>query len=336
MRCIVTLAHGDRSQLAYRTDYPDPVPAADEVILQVAATAINYHDIFTRRGMPGISLPLPVIVGSDIAGTIVGLGAGVVGWRVDERVVVDPVFRDGRRLGMIGEVADGGRAEYVRVPAAQLIRVPESVSLEAAAALPVAYGTAYRMMVTRGAVKAGERVLVLGASGGVGVACVQLAKIVGAEVVALASSAAKLERLRALGADHCVDSTRSGPAEAVREIYGKPRITGAGGVDVAINYTGGDTWLDTQKAVRLDGRILTCGATAGFDLAIDARYLWTYEHRIIGCNGWTPEGLIALLDLVATGKLDPVIHAVLPLEQAAEAERLLEEREVFGKVLLAP
>jgi alcohol dehydrogenase len=336
MHAVVTLAHGDRSQLAYRADYPDPVAEADEVVIRVAATAINYHDIFTRRGMPGIKIPLPVVVGSDIAGTISALGAGVSGWSVGERVVVDPVYRDGRRMGMIGEVADGGRAEYVRVPAAQLIRMPEPVSFEAAAALPVAYGTAHRMLVTRGQVRAGERVLVLGASGGVGVACVQLAKLLGAEVVALASSASKLERLRALGADHCVDSTRVGPADAVREIYGKPRVGGGGGVDVAINYTGGGTWIDTQKAVRVDGRILTCGATAGFDLSLDARYLWTYEHRIVGCNGWTPEDIRALLGLVASARLSPVIHGVLPLEQAAEGERRLEDREVFGKVLLRP
>ncbi len=149
------------------------------------------------------------------------------------------------------------------MPAGQLIRVPEGVSLEQAASLPLAYGTAHRMLVVRGRVQAGERVLVLGASGGVGVACVQLAKLAGAEVIACASSDAKLARLKEIGADHVVDYTRVQIVDAVREIYGKPRVTGTGGVHVAVNFTGGDTWTDTQKCVSAHGRILTCGFRAG-------------------------------------------------------------------------
>jgi alcohol dehydrogenase len=330
------MAHGDRSQLVYRPDYPDPAPAPDEVILEVAATSINYHDIFTRRGMPGIRIPLPVVVGSDIAGTIVGLGTAVAGWRVGERVLVDPVFRDGKRYGMIGEVTDGGRAEYARVPAAQLIRVPPGVGLDQAAALPLAYGTAHRMLTTRGRLRAGERVLVLGASGGVGVAAVQLAKLLGAEVVACSGSEGKLARLRALGADYCVNYATGGVAEAVRSIYGKPRLSGGGGVDVAINFTGGATWVDTQKAVAVGGRILTCGATAGFEVTTDLRYLWSFEHSMVGSNGWLPTDLVRLLEMIADGRLTPVIDRLLPLADTAEGERLLEDREVFGKVVVQP
>ncbi|MGH7721114.1 MAG: zinc-binding dehydrogenase [Gemmatimonadaceae bacterium] len=336
MRAVLTRAHGDRSQLAYEGNYPDPKPDPTDVVIRVAASAVNYHDIFTRRGMPGIRIPLPVIVGSDIAGEIVELGAGVSDWRVGDRVLVDPVFRDGRRGGMIGEVVDGGRAEYLRVPARQLIRVPDVVSLEDAASLPLAYGTAQRMLVTRGRVSAGERVLVLGASGGVGVACVQLAKLIGAEVIACASSRAKLDRLALLGADHLINYAEQSFAAAVRELFGKPRTSGTGGVDVAVNFTGGDTWLDTQHSVAKGGRILTCGATAGYSLTTDARYLWSFEHTVIGSNGWAPQDLGTLLDLVACGRLRPVIDKVLPLEEAAEGERLLEDREVFGKVLLKP
>jgi len=197
------------------------------------------------------------------------------------------------------------------------------------------YGTARRML-NRGRIAAGEKVLVLGASGGVGVACVQLAKLAGAEVVACAGSAAKVERLRALGADHVIDYSAEPFDKALRGLLGKPRITGGGGVDLAVNFTGGDTWIPTQKCVRLGGRIVTCGATAGFDVRIDVRYLWTYEHQIIGSDGWTIEDLAALLDDVAAGRLRPVIDKVFPLDQAAEAERLMEDREVFGKVLLRP
>ena len=336
MRAMVTVAHGDRSQLVLRSDYPDPVPGPDEVVLRVAATAINYHDVFTRRGMPGIKIPLPVIVGSDIAGVVVGVGSGVLGWKPDDRVLVDPVIRDGKHFGMIGEVLDGGRAEYVKVPASTLIPVPNEVSLEHAASLPLAYGTAYRMMITRGRVQAGERVLVLGASGGVGVACVQLAKHLGAEVMACASSASKLDRLKALGADHGVNYSETKLVDRVREVYGKPRITGGGGVDVVVNFTGGDTWLETQKCTRVGGRILTCGATAGFNLVTDARYLWTYEQEMIGSNGWTAADLVELMNLIRAGQLIPTIDKVLTLEETAEGERMLEDREVFGKILIKP
>ncbi len=336
MRAVLTMEHGDRSQLRLQPDFSDPEPAAGEVLIRIAATALNFHDIFTRRGMPGIKIPLPVIVGSDIAGEIVEVGAGADGWKVGDRVLVDPVIRGAERGGMIGETRHGGRAELIAVAASQLVPVPDGVSLEAAAALPLAYGTAYRMMFTQGQIAAGETVLILGASGGVGVACVQLAKLVGAEVVACASSASKLDRLAALGADHVVDYTKTRFLDAVREIYGKPRSRGGGGVDVAVNFTGGDTWIDTQKCVNLGGRILTCGATAGFNVMTDARYLWTYEHRMIGSNGWQPGDLVALLELIEQGRLDPVIDKVLPLEETAEAERLLEDREVVGKVLLVP
>ena len=336
MRAMLTVGHGDRSQLQLRTDYPDPTPGPDEVIVRVAATAVNYHDIFTRRGMPGIKIPLPVVVGSDIAGTIIRVGSDVVDWLVGDRVVIDPVLRDSKRSGMLGEVADGGRAELCLVPASQLIPVPATVSLEHAASLPLAYGTAYRMMIDRGRVAAGEKVLVLGASGGVGVACVQIGKLLGAEVMACAGSPAKVERLKAIGADHGVDYTATKFLDAVRTVYGKPRISGGGGVDVVVNFTGGDTWLDSQKCLRVGGRILTCGATAGFNLTTDARYLWTYEQELIGSNGWSEAGLVALMELIAAGRLTPVIDKILPLEETAEAERLLEDREVFGKVLLKP
>ena len=336
MKAVLTVGHGARDRLQLDENFPDPQAARDEVVLRVAATAVNYHDIFTRRGMPGIRIPLPVIVGSDIAGEVVAVGADVHAWKPGDRVLVDPVFRDGQRTGMIGETTHGGRAEFIAVPAAQLIAVPQEVSLEDAASLPLAYGTAYRMLVTQGQLVRGEKILILGASGGVGVACVQIAKLLGAEILAGTSSPAKLRALTALGADHVVDYSKERVVDAVKRIYGKPRVTGAGGVDVAVNFTGGDTWRDTQRTVTHGGRILTCGATAGFEVVTDARYLWTFEHRYMGSNGWSVADLEALLGLIHDGRLKPVIDRVLPLAAAAEAERLLEEREVIGKVLLKP
>lgn len=336
MRAVLTTAHGGREVLQLRRNHTDPRAKGTEVVIRVAATAVNFHDIFTRRGMPGVQISLPIIVGSDIAGTVEEIGPDADASWYGKAVLVDPVQREGEKTGMIGETVDGGRAERVAVPQSMLLEVPAGVSLEEAASLPLAYGTAYRMMVARGAVRAGERVLVLGASGGVGVACVQLAKMLGAEVIACASSASKLARLRELGADHVVNYLETPFLDAVKEICGKPRITGSGGVQVAVNFTGGDTLPATQKCVGLGGRILTCGATAGYGLQLDARYWWTFEHTLIGSNGWLTEDLRTLLNLVATRRLRPVIDTILPLEQAAEAERLLESREVVGKVLIKP
>ena len=213
----------------------------DEVLVRIAATAVNYHDIFTRRGMPGISIPLPVIVGSDIAGEVVAVGADVHAWKPGDRVLIDPVFRDGERTGMIGETTHGGRAELIAVPAAQLIAVPPGVSLEDAASLPLAYGTAYRMLVTQGRLARGEKILILGASGGVGVACVQIAKLLGAEVLAVTSSPAKMRALSTLGADHAIDSSQGSCGRCRQAHLRQAADTGGGGVDVAVNFTGGDT-----------------------------------------------------------------------------------------------
>ncbi|MEQ9530702.1 MAG: zinc-binding dehydrogenase [Haliea sp.] len=202
MKATLTFAHGDRSMLQFRENHPAPTADTGQVVVAVAACAVNFHDVFTRRGMPGIHLELPVIVGSDIAGTVVTLGAGVDPRWQGKRALVDPVYFQDGKPHMIGETVDGGRAEQVAVPAENLIELPDNVSFEAAASLPLAYGTAWRMMVTIGKVSAGEKVLVLGASGGVGVACVQIAKLMGCEVLACASSEHKLQRLREIGADH--------------------------------------------------------------------------------------------------------------------------------------
>lgn len=333
MRAIVTAGHGGRDQLRYVEDRTAPDPGPGEVIVKVAYTAVNYHDIFTRRGMPGIKIPLPIIVGSDLAGEVARCGEGVEGWPPGTRVLVDPFCRSLGRIGLVGEVIDGGRADYVRIAADQLIAVAPGVELRDAACLPLAYGTARRMLGKR-PIKAGETVLVLGASGGVGVACVQLAKLAGARVIACASSPGKVAALEALGVDHVVNYAATSFLEAVKDICGKPRAFGAGGVDVAVNFTGGDTWIDTQKAVRHGGTILSCGSTAGFEVAMDMRYLWTFEQSYLGSSGWGRSDLEALLALVEAGQLAPVVGAVLPLAEAAEAERMLEDREAFGKILL--
>jgi alcohol dehydrogenase len=193
------------------------------------------------------------------------------------------------------------------------------------------------MMVTRGRVAAGERVLILGASGGVGTCCVFLARMAGATVVACASSEAKVKRLYALGADHVIDYARGDFMAEVHTRYGKPQRRRAdGGVDVVINFTGGDTWVPSLRCLRRGGRLLTCGATAGFDPKTDIRYIWTFELSIIGSNGWTQDDLVTLLSMVDEGRLSPVIDRVVPLAEAREGLRLLADREVIGKVIVEP
>jgi len=220
----------------------------------------------------------------------------------------------------------------------QLIAIPDSVGFAEAAALPCAYGTARRMMVAKGHIAAGEKVLILGASGGVGVCCVQLAKLAGATVIAATSSAEKATRLRALGADDIIDYAQEDFVQAVYARYGKPARRGAGsdrGLDVVVNYTGGDTWTKSLRVLRVGGRMLTCGATAGYDPPEDIRYIWTFELQILS-NGWAREDLTALLDLLQAGKLQAIIDEVFPLERAAEALARLENRQVFGKLVVTP
>jgi alcohol dehydrogenase len=220
-----------------------------------------------------------------------------------------------------------------------LIKLDDAVGFAEAAALPVAYGTAYRMMLTRGKIKPGETVLILGASGGVGTCCVQLAKQAGATVIACASSDEKLGRLRELGADVGINyATTDWVAECHRQ-FGKPRLFGdhKGGVDVVVNFTGGDTWTKSLRVMRQDGRLLTCGATAGYDPKEDIRYIWTFELNIIGSNGWSREDVHALLDLVKSGKLKPALHPKrFPLDAGREAMQLLDDRQVYGKVIVEP
>jgi alcohol dehydrogenase len=203
-----------------------------------------------------------------------------------------------------------------------------------ASCLPVAYGTAQRMLVTRGCLHEGETVLILGASGGVGTACVQLAKSLGAVVIAVASTAEKCALLQALGADETVNSAVTDIVEHARRTTG--RLFSGGGYDVVVNFTGGDTWAPSLRCAKMGGRVLTCGATAGYDPPTDLRYIWTGELDVRGSDGWERDDLTALLDAVRSGRLKPVIDRVLPLDRAIEGLRLLEGRAVFGKVVIAP
>ncbi len=335
MKAVVLYEHGGQEQLIYETAYQDPEIGPGDVLVRVKASSLNYHDVFTRRGMPGIKLNLPVIPGLDVAGEIAEIGPDVDGWSIGDRVLVDPINRvEG---GLQGETCDGGMAELCRARAHQLIRIPDGVSFAQAASLPVAYGTAHRMMFENGNVKAGEKMLVLGASGGVGTCCVLLGKKMGMEVIACAGSQDKLDRLTALGADHVLNYNETDFRKEIIEMYGKPhRRTYDGGVDVVVNFTGGDTWVNSFKCMRRGGRLLTCGATAGFDPKTDIRFIWTFELKICGSNSWTKQDLVDLMSYIEDGSMLPVIDTVLPLEQGADGVRMIEDREVFGKIIIEP
>ena len=334
MKAAVILEHGGPGCIAIDNDFSGPTPGPGDGVVQVGATSLKYHDIFTRRGMPGITVPMPCIMGLDFAGEISEIGGDVTDWKVGQRVLVDPVDRVGPG-GLIGEMWHGGLAEFCSVPAHHLVALPDNVSFEQAACLPVAYGTAHRMMYTVGDVQKDDKVLILGASGGVGTCAVLLAKARGCEVIVCASTDEKLKRLAELGADHGINYTQEEFHKWVWNAFGKPhRRQWDKGVDVVVNFTGGDTWVPSLKVVHRGGKILTCGATAGYDPAEDLRYIWSFELKVLGSNGWMREDLETLIAMISSGDLDPVVDSVLPLEDVNEAFRLLEDREVFGKVVV--
>jgi NADPH:quinone reductase-like Zn-dependent oxidoreductase len=334
MKALLLRQHGGLDSLELVGDYPVPQAAEGHVVIRVRASSFNFHDLFTVKGMPGIKVPLPVIIGLDMAGEIAEVGKGVTGWKAGARVLINPV---NKKKGLMGEMLDGGMAEYCLVAADQLVAMPDGVDFAQAASLPVAYGTAHRMLITHNTVKKGDKVLVLGASGGVGTGCVMIAKLLGAEVIACASSEHKLQRLKEMGADEVVDYTKVDWSKWAVEKYGKPqRRSYEGGVDVVVNFTGGDTWVPSLRCIKRGGKLLVCGASAGHDPKEDLRYVWSFEINIQGSNSFYDDDLKGLMALIQAGKMKPVIDKVLPLDQAVEGLRLIQDREVIGKVIVAP
>lgn len=325
MKAAVIEAQGGLENLVYR-EWPDPVPREGEVLVRIRGCGLNHLDIFVRRGMPGFPVPMPFISGGDMAGEIAALGPNVTGWKVGDRVALHPVTHE----GMMGEEVPGGMAEYVRVPTHNLIPVADHVDLVTAAAVPIAYGTAIRMLFEIGRVQPNDLVLILGASGGVGVACLQLCKMIGARVIAAAGSAAKCERLAQMGADHTIDYSAGDFSKAAWKLSDKQ------GVDVVVNYTGGDTWIPSLRALKPRGKLLTCGATAGYETANDMRFIWVRELQILGSNGYSKEDVAKGIQLVSEGKCKPIVSHVMPLSEARAAERLMEQRDFLGKIVLVP
>lgn len=332
MRAIVFNEHGPVENL-HEADVAMPTISPNQCLLQVKAVSLNGFDPMVMRGIPGLRTPLPMIPGADIAAEIVEMGGAVDGknFTLGQRVAVNP----SNDQGMMGETLRGGLCELMAVEADQLLPVPDAVSDHHAACLPTAYATAHRMLFTRGEIQSGEKVLILGASGGVGTCCIQLAAMAGCEVIAVTSSAAKADKLKEIGADHVVDTSTSSYVDFIVETFGKPRTRGvSGGVDVCVNYSGGSHWAESFKTVRRGGRILTCGATGGYDPKTDIRYIWSFEHTILGSNGWERSDHQQMLELIRQGRLEPVIDRIIPMSGIVSAMRDLQDRKVIGKVVL--
>ncbi len=326
MHAAVVSRHGGPDCLDYATA-PVPEPPPGWMRVRVLACALNMLDVFVRRGMPGVELNLPHIPGGDVVGVVDELGDGAAWPPPGTQVLVDPLVNH----KALGEDLPGGLADYVLAPAANAIPLDSPVGdAPIYAALPIAYGTARRMLLTRAKLAAGETVVVLGAAGGVGVACIQIGKAAGARVIACSSSRAKLDVLANLGADELVDSS---DGEFGAKVW---RLTGRAGADVVVDYLGAETWPQSVRAVRRGGRLVTCGATTGFQAQTDLRYVWTRELSILGSDGWSREDLVDLVGEVRGGRLAPVIHRVYPLSQVRDAVAELEERRAVGKVVIVP
>jgi alcohol dehydrogenase len=334
MKAAVYHEHGGTDRIRIE-DVPAPVCGPRDAIVRVRAAALNGFDPMMLMKTTGLKTPLPMVPAGDAAGEVVETGSEVDAglWPPGTPVTIYPMVPG---EGMTGETRIGACSEYIRIPVANLVRMPDGLSFEDAASLPIAYGTALRMMRVRGRIAAGEKVLIWGATGGVGVACVQLAKAAGAEVIACGSAAWKLERLRQLGADVVIDTSAKNVRETVWQRFGKPSTRGGGGVDLVVNYIGGDTWVESLKLLGTGGRMVTCGATAGYATGNDVRYIWSYELTIIGSNGWSMDDQAEVLRMARDRELAPVIHAIRPLAETGAAMQELIDRKVLGKLVLVP
>jgi NADPH:quinone reductase-like Zn-dependent oxidoreductase len=342
MKAAIFRQHGGPEVLEY-ADVPDPRMRADEVLIQVKACALNHLDIFVRRGMPGIKIPLPHILGNDIAGVVRDVGELVTWAKPGNDVMVHPGVSCGhceaclsgqdnlcREYDIIGYRRDGGYAELVAVPGVNIFPKPPQLSWEEAAALPLVTVTAWHMLITRANVQPGEDVLVHAAGSGVGSVAIQIAKLRGARVITTASTDEKLAKARDLGADVTINYTQEEWPKEVR------RVTDRKGVDVVVEHTGAATWPGSISSLKNNGRLVTCGATSGYDAHTDLRQVFYRHLTLLGSFMGSKAELLEAMKFVREGKIHAVVDRVLPLSEARRAHELIEDRAQFGKIVLRP
>src|SRR5437868_11381154 len=340
MKAIVFRQHGAPDVLKYE-DAPEPALRANDVLVRVKACALNHLDLWVRRGLPNVQIPLPHVPGSDVAGEIAKIDADVTNVRVGQKVVLAPLVSCGkcpaclagldnhcRQATNLGYMIDGGCAEFVRVPEVNCLPYPENLTFEEAASIPLVFQTAWHMLVARAELQPGEDVLILGAGSGVGTAAIQIAKFFGARVIATAGTDEKLRKAKQLGADHLINHQNQKIRDEVR------RITGKRGVDVVFEHVGTATWDDSFASLELAGRLVTCGATTGYDAKIDLRFLFSRQLSLLGSYMGRKSDLLTVMKLIAAGKLKPIVDCIFPLNEISAAHAYLESGQQFGKVVI--
>jgi NADPH:quinone reductase-like Zn-dependent oxidoreductase len=340
MKATYYQEHGGIDVLRYG-DVDEPVPGRGEVVIDVKAASLNHIDLFLRRGLPGLKIPLPHIPGCDAAGVVSAAGEGVTDVSVGDRVLMNPSVSCGHcefcdrgdaslctTYRLIGETTNGTCCEKIAVPAVNAIPISDSMTLEDAASIPMVFLTAWRMLISRGRLRAGEDILILGAAAGVGIAAIQIAKTVGARVLAAASTDEKLGLCRELGADVLINYAEEDFVKRVR------KETDGRGVDTVVDYVGRETWGKSLRSLVGGGRLLTCGATTGYDAQTDLRHVFYRQLEIIGSTMGGLNDLKKPLKLIEAGRMRTVVGATFDLKDTAEAHRTMEERRALGKIII--
>ena len=340
MKAIRIHEFGGPEVLRYE-EVPDPKPRKDQVLVRVRACAMNHLDIWVRKGLPGVKLPH--IPGSDVAGEIVEAGEYVTGFTPGQRVLLAPLHFCHRctkcvaglqnqcpEFSVIGNAVEGGDCELIAVPAVRVIPIPDNLDFIKAASVPLVFLTAWHMLVGRAGIRPGQTVLVLGASSGVGIAAIQIAKLFHARVIATAGDEKKMQKGRELGADHVINHYQQKISEEVRKITNKE------GCDIVLEHVGAATWDESMKSLKTGGTLVTCGATSGPSVGIELRFLFTRHLSLLGSYMGTMGELHEVLGHVFAGRLKPVVDKVFPLSEARAAHEYMEKSQMFGKIVLKP
>jgi NADPH:quinone reductase-like Zn-dependent oxidoreductase len=340
MKAVRIHEFGGPEVLRYE-DVPDAKPRLDQVLVRVKACAMNHLDLWVRKGLPGVTLPH--ILGSDVAGEIVGVGEYVTGFKPGQRVLLAPMHfcnhcakcvaglqNQCPEFTVLGNRVDGGNCELIAAPAVNVIPIPDQLDFNQAASVPLVFLTAWHMLVGRAAIRQGQTVLVLGASSGVGIAAIQIAKLFHARVITTAGDEKKLEKARGLGADHGINHYQQKISEEVKKLTNKQ------GVDIVIEHVGAATWEESMKCLKPAGTLVTCGATTGPNASFDLRFLYSRQLSLLGSYMGTMGELYDVLSHVFAGRLQPVVDRTFPLKDIRAAHEYMEKSQMFGKVVLNP